>query len=175
VATLDEIGPASTGVKPDADDPGHDAVRQMALWGHLMAGGAGCEWYFGYEFAHNDLDLEDFRSREAMWRQTRIAIEFFQRHLPFWEMASADDLVRGAEGAHCFAKPGAVYAVYLPAAGSAELSLPEGRFRIEWLDPRAGGELQAGSAPEIEGVGFRALGKPPRDEARDWAALVRAR
>ena len=50
---LDEIGPASHGVLPDADDPDHDAVRHHALWGNLMAGGGGCEWYFGYEYAHN--------------------------------------------------------------------------------------------------------------------------
>jgi hypothetical protein len=45
-----------------ADDPNHDDVRHQALWGHLMGGGAGCEWYFGYKFAHNDLGLEDFRA-----------------------------------------------------------------------------------------------------------------
>ena len=44
VVCLDEIGPAHIGVKPDKDDPNHDDVRRYALWGNLMAGGAGCEW-----------------------------------------------------------------------------------------------------------------------------------
>ncbi len=64
VVCLDEIGPHWQGVMPDADDPDHDTVRTHCLWGSLMAGGAGVEWYFGYRFAHNDLGLEDFRSRE---------------------------------------------------------------------------------------------------------------
>ena len=29
----------------------------------LMAGGSGCEWYFGYQYDHNDLNLEDFTAR----------------------------------------------------------------------------------------------------------------
>jgi hypothetical protein len=32
---LDEIGPASTGVKPDKDDPTHDEVRKRHLWGNI--------------------------------------------------------------------------------------------------------------------------------------------
>jgi hypothetical protein len=89
---LDEIGPADTGVKPDAGDPEHFEVRWHSLWGNLMAGGAGVEWYFGYKYAHNDLNAEDWRSRDRMWDQTRHALEFFQRHLPFSRMSQADDL-----------------------------------------------------------------------------------
>ena len=173
VVTLDEIGPPETGVKPDADDPNHDDVRHHALWGTLMAGGAGCEWYFGFNFAHNDLGLEDFRSRDRMWDQTRHAIEFFEKHLPFAEMHAADDLVSG--GAYCFAKPGQVWAVYLPPSSdiaAAKLQLPEGDFRIRWYDPRGGGDLQEGTTPSVRGGGKRSLGEPPREKSRDWVVLV---
>ena len=57
-----------------------------------MAGGAGVEWYFGYSHPHDDLDAEDWRSRGAMWAQTRHALEFFHAHLPFWRMQEADAL-----------------------------------------------------------------------------------
>ncbi|MDX1564263.1 MAG: DUF5060 domain-containing protein, partial [Phycisphaeraceae bacterium] len=97
VVCLDEIGPAHTGVKPDKDDPTHDQVRTRHLWGNLMAGGAGVEWYFGYKYAHNDLNCEDWRSRQAMWDQTRYALAFFQR-LPLDRMTHADDLI-DAKGA----------------------------------------------------------------------------
>ena len=43
----DEQPPAHTGVMPDADDPTHDEPRIEALWGNLMGGGGGVEWYFG--------------------------------------------------------------------------------------------------------------------------------
>ena len=52
--------------KPDADDPSHDEVNGPVLWGNLMAGGAGVEWYFGYKFAHSDLNCEDWHSRDAL-------------------------------------------------------------------------------------------------------------
>ena len=173
VVTLDEIGPPEDGVKPDADDPNHDDVRHHALWGTLMAGGAGCEWYFGFKFAHNDLGLEDFRSRDRMWNQTRHAIEFFQKHLPFAEMRAADDLLSG--GAYCFASPGRVWAVYLPPASdltATRLRLPEGHFRIRWYDPRRGGDLQKGTKPSVRGAGNRSLGEPPREKTRDWVVLI---
>ena len=170
---LDEIGPASTGVKPDADDPGHDDVRHHALWGNLMGGGSGVEWYFGYQFPDNDLDLEDFRGRANMWAQTRVALEFFREHLPFTEMAHADEIVVSPKGGYGFSKPNEVYAVYLPTAGGARLELPEARFSLRWYDPRNGGELQSGSVEFVDGGDRAEIGEPPSDPGKDWVALLR--
>ncbi len=168
---LDEIGPADTGVLPDSDDPRHDEVRRFGLWGNLMAGGAGCEWYFGYKYPNNDLNLEDFRSRQNMWSQTRIAVRFFQDYLPFFRMESADELIQGGDG-YCFAEPGRVYAVYLPGGASSRLWLPAAHYRVRWFDPVKGGELQTGARPSIDGPGFRTLGAPPENEQQDWVVLV---
>jgi hypothetical protein len=169
---LDEIAQADIGVKPDADDPTHDEVRQRHLWGNLMGGGAGVEWYFGYKFPNNDLNCEDFRSREQMWRQTRIALGFFHQYLPFWEMTSADGRVEA--GQFCFAKDGAVYAVYLPKGGEAKLDLVAGtaEYRVRWFNPRQGGELATGSVKTVRGPGKQSLGLPPADPEKDWAVLV---
>jgi len=169
---LDEIGPANTGVKPDKDDPDHDAVRKQALWGNLMAGGAGCEWYFGYKFAHNDLNCEDFRSRARFWDQTRHALEFFQRYLPFAEMRPADELTSRKDD-YCFAKPGQVYAVYLPDGGSTELELAPGKYTVKWYNPRSGGRLREGTVGVLNGPGSRSIGEPPAEKSKDWAVLVR--
>jgi hypothetical protein len=175
VVCLDEIGPANTGVKPDRDDFNHDEVRKNHLWGHLMAGGAGVEWLFGYNYAHNDINLEDFRSRDEMWRQTTTAIQFFQEHLPFAEMRSADEYVQPS-GPYCLAKPGSVYAVYLPQGEQARLWLPAAAYSVRWFNPRTGGELQKGTIAQIDRAavgGFRELGSPPADSGKDWLALVR--
>lgn len=169
---LDEIGPANTGVKPDADDYQHDDVRRDHLWPHFMLGGAGVEWLFGYAFPHDDIHLEDFRSRGHMWELTRIAVDFFQTHLPFAEMQSADELVEGRE-ACCLAKPGEVYCVYLPTGGPAELRLPKGEFHVAWFNPRTGGRLHDGSIKEVQGGASRSLGEPPSQVDRDWVCLVR--
>jgi len=170
---LDEIGPAHTGVKPDKDDPDHDEVRKQALWGNLMAGGAGAEWYFGYKFAHNDLHCEDWRSREKMWDQTRFALEFFQQYLPFPRMKPHDELT-SAEDDYCFALPGETYAVYLPEGGTTELRLSEGKYAVKWYDPRHGGPLQDGTVNTLTGPGSRSIGFPPDEPSKDWAVLVTA-
>jgi hypothetical protein len=179
VVNLDEIGPAEHGVLPDAEDPDHDEVRHHALWGNLMAGGGGCEWYFGYKHAHNDLGLEDFRSRDRMWDQTRHAVEFFRNHLPFPEMDSADELTT-REGAWVFASPGRVYAVYVPPTpdsteppAPADLWLPAAEYSVKWYDPKNGGALRPGSVSSVSGPGRRSLGLPPGDARLDWVALVR--
>ena len=115
-----------------------------------MAGGAGVEYYFGYALPENDLVAENFRSRDKTWDYARIALEFFRAHkVPFWEMSNADDLVGNSahdNSRYCFAKPGALYLVYLPAGGTADLDLRQatGAFTLAWFDPRNGGPLKKG-------------------------------
>jgi hypothetical protein len=173
VVNLDEIGPHTDGVLPDSVDPDHDGVRHWALWGTLMAGGAGVEWYFGYRHPHDDLNAEDFRSRDAMWRQSRIAVDFFHAHLPFDEMTPCDELVAG--DAWCLAKPEEQYALYLPDASSeVRLRLPEREFEILWFDPRGGGPLQRGTLERVAGPGSVTIGAPPGAPERDWVAVLRS-
>jgi len=171
--SLDEIGPAGAGVLPDKDDPAHDSVRRYGLWGNLMAGGAGCEWYFGYKYAHNDLNCEDWRIRDAMWGQTRLALEFFHKHLPFDQM-KCDDGLTSAKDDYCFAAEGKVYAVYLPAGEATTIKLPAGDYTVRWYNPRTGGGLRRGAVTTLTGPGDMPLGTPPGDTGKDWVALVRA-
>lgn len=173
---MDEIGFWHTGVMPDAVNPHHDTLRHEVLWGSLMAGAAGVEWYFGARYAHNDLNCEDWRSRENMWQQTAIARQFFQEHLPYWDMVNADSLVTPS-GSYCLALPGKIYAVYLPKAfpHPAKLDLPagEGRYSVQWYDPRNGGSLREGNIREIPGGNATGLGNPPEAADTDWVILVR--
>ena len=172
--SLDEIGPANTGVPPDgADDSLQAAIRHEALWGHLMAGGAGVEWYFGYQFEHDDLATEDWRTRDNMWNYTRHALRFFHEHLPFAEMTSQDDLTP-AERDYVLAREGEVYAVYLPNGRTTSLQLADGTYEVAWYNPRTGGPLQEGTVTTLRGAGYAALGQPPQSAAKhDWVALVR--
>lgn len=172
--SLDEIGPAHTGVKPDKDDYNHDEVRHKHLWGHLMAGGAGVEWYFGYKFAHNDLNCEDWRSRDHMWDLTRYALEFFRKHLPFTEMAHYDKLTETKDD-YCFARPGQIYAIYLPSGGTTRLDLGQSNatFTVKWFNPRTGGPLRTADVPAVKGPGPVAIGHPPQDTTKDWVALIK--
>jgi hypothetical protein len=150
----DEQPSAEVGVMPDANDPEHDIPRREALWGNLLGGGAGVEWYFGYSYPHMDLNCEDWRSRERMWDQTRHALEFFQKHLPFHEMEPLPGRV--------FAKKDSVY-VKQVVGGDARLDLGQGRYRFAWYNPRTG-EL---SAPRAT------AGVPPAEPEKDWILLAR--
>ena len=174
VVSLDEVGPHYRGAMPDEVDPNHDTLRHEVLWGNLMAGGGGVEWYFGYRYDNDDLGLETWRTRANLWAQTRHALTFFREQLPFWEMQSADELV--ADGAYCLAKPGKVYAVYLPPNHPATLDLEEDEatHTVRWYDPKQGGALQTGDHPQVVGPGRVSLGSPPGgDRSRDWVILVR--
>jgi Domain of unknown function (DUF5060)/Putative collagen-binding domain of a collagenase len=171
--SLDEIGPANDGVLTDAEDPEHNEVRHHALWGNLLAGGAGVEWYFGYKHPHADLNCEDWRSRDAMWDQTRHALEFMRR-IPFTEMRHNDGLTKSPDD-YCLADPGTVYAIYLPGTGSTDVDLGSipAEFSVQWYNPRAGGGLQNGSVTMIESPGWKPIGDPPSEPAKDWVALVK--
>lgn len=170
---LDEIGPANTGVKPDKDDLWHDEARIQHLWGNLMAGGAGVEWYFGYNYTNNDLNCESWHSRDHMWEMTRYALEFFHMRLPFASMAPHDELTT-AQDDWCLAEPGNVYAIYLPKGGAPQLDLGESTasFEVQWFNPRRGGSLQTGTISLVTGPGKAFIGQPLVDTDRDWVALV---
>jgi hypothetical protein len=174
VVNIDEIGPHFRGVDPDArEDNNQDTVRHLALWGNLMAGGGGAEWYFGYKNPHNDLGMEDWRSRDRMWDYTRHALQFFRQHLPFPEMQQEEGLLSGP--GFVLVKKGELLAVYLPKAEKVELDLKDypGTYQIQWYNPRAGGDLQEGSGGEVKGGGKALIGEPPADPDKDWAVIVK--
>ena len=179
VVANDEQGSAEKGVPHDAysGSPDQDDVRATVLWGNLMAGGAGVEYYFGYQLPCDDLDCEDWRSRDKMWDYTRYALEFFRNHLPFDQMKTRNDLIGNGNDnnqKYCFAKPGDTYAVYLQFGGSTNLDLQSNNstFTIKWYDPRSGGSLKNGSKTSISGGGNQSLGNPPNSTTEDWVILV---
>ena len=143
-----------------------------------MGGGAGVEYYFGYQYAQNDLVCEDWRSRDHSWDYCRIAINFFRDHdIPFWRMTHHDSLVGNAthdNSRYCFAEEDVVYLDYLPSGGTSQLELnsAKGKFVVEWFNPRTGGGLAAGSVKKVDGGGRVSLGEPPSDTAKDWLIVV---
>lgn len=171
---VDEPGKANIALLPDDEDIEHNFARSRALWGTLMAGGYGVEWYFGYASPNSDLTCQDFRSRDLFWDQNRIALDFFNHHLPFWEMEPNDDLTAD-EVSYCLAKEGEKYVVYAESkADQILLNLGESdkTFEVKWFDPRNGGDLQNGSITTLKANGIVALGAPPSEIQKDWVVLV---
>ncbi|WP_372808611.1 DUF5060 domain-containing protein [Pontiella sp.] len=197
VISFDESGSAGIGTPPDPDYPGVeqalkenqkskkplyiptiDDARSQTLWGTLMAGGMGVEYYFGYRLPQSDLNAEDWRSRDKTWDYSRVALDFFRQQVPFWEMENANALIGNpgnSNDGYCLAKPGKCYLIYLPKVERPELDLSgvKGSFRVQWFNPREGGGLQAGSVAAVQGGGNVALGNPPADPDKDWAIVVK--
>lgn len=173
LVNLDEIGQHWKGVMPDSHDAQHDTIRHNCLWGALLAGGAGVEWYFGYRYPHNDLNLEDFRSRDNWWKQSTIATQFMQQ-FPLEEMKCNDGLIN-VKGAFCLEKAGEIIIAYLPAGTqNAKINLPGGKtFSVKWFNPREVGEMMDGKVTSIKGNGFVSVGNPPADPEKDWVVVVR--
>ncbi len=172
----DEPGEAHSGLRPD-DNAGssHTDGRKNALWGTLMAGGWGNEWFFGVSYPQSDVWCQDFRSRDQWWDYCRYALAFFNDNkLPVAEMTNNNDL-SSAHGDYCFFKQGEVYVVYLKKGGATELDLSgvDGTFSVEWYDPRQGGALRQGSVSSVAGGKKVNLGTPPDNPDSDWAILVR--
>ena len=112
-----------------------------------------------------------------MWDQTRYALDFFQKHLPFWEMWPANDLADG-RGAYVLAKEGEIYAVYMPEAHRTQMTLAAGEYRLRWYNPRKGGALKTGDRATVK-VGEIRMGQdssvrlsPPSEPSKDWVALL---
>jgi hypothetical protein len=189
----DEQNPADMGVPPDPGYQGHSGegiqnnrpytmheVRKSCLWGTLLAGGWGVEYYFGYKLPQSDLDCQDYRSRDKSWDYCRIAIEFFRdQQIPFWQMKNANGLIGSTSNTnekYCFAKAGEVYVVFLAKGGTTSLDLSgaRGHFSVQWFNPRTGGKLAVGSIKSVPGGGSVSLGVPPADPEQDWVVLVRS-
>jgi hypothetical protein len=192
VVAHDEQGHWAYGVPPDpgvegfsgtADDYrrryGLHDVRKLTLWGNLMGGGAGVEYYFGYRLPQHDLNVEDFRSRDQSWDYARIALRFLrEQQIPFWEMQPADELVGnsiGAESYYCLAKPGELYLVYLPWGDVSTIDLREtsGEYSVKWFNPRTGGPLVEGPLKVVHGGKRNRIGLPPSEENEDWVIVIR--
>ncbi|MEM6561505.1 MAG: DUF5060 domain-containing protein, partial [Planctomycetota bacterium] len=186
VCANDEQGPANFGVPADAEFGGktidytpHD-IRRWTLWGNLMAGGAGVEYYFGYQLPENDLNAENWRSRASSWTFAANALRFFKDNdVPFWKMDPADELVEAPATVWCLAGADAIV-VYMHDAtqGPAVLDLTNstGTYTVRWFDTVEGGELITGSVETVNAGVKVKLGTPPTERegnaGHDWAILL---
>lgn len=174
VLTMDEIGMWHTGAVPDDMAGGHASLRRHVLWGHFMAGGAGVEWYFGAHYPQNDLGLEDFSTREELWRQTKHALDFFEGNVPVESLEACPDNVIGRMDVYCAAVGTDFFLLYLPESSNGMYNLPNKTYSISWYDPVEGGALQFSDTSEIQGRNWVSLGRAPQEDGRDWVLMLKA-
>lgn len=176
VVCNDEQGPYPAGVTIDEDYVGsipsnnqhndnRDEIRKKVLYGTMLAGGAGVEYYYGYQTGCTDLNCQDHRSRASKWKDARIAKhffdEYFQEFLP--NVTSMDHLTEIA-GDFVLSANDEAFLVYMPEGGTTAIELPEQiEWLVQWYNPRALGGM---SSTEI----LRETLSAP--DTQDWLALI---
>ncbi len=94
-------------------------------------------------------------------------IQEFFTSFEWWKTEPRPGLV-GKE-ALCLARPGKVYAVYLPHGGSTTVSLGGGSYQSRWFNPRTGEWLPVGRASGPKWI------TPKAPDDADWALLLTRR
>ncbi|MDA9773486.1 DUF5060 domain-containing protein [Saprospiraceae bacterium] len=170
--SVDEIGHYTRGADPD-DRPtnNQDSIRKEVLWGNLMAGGSGVEWYFGYLNHNNDLQCEDWRSRDQLFAYTGYATSFFHNHVPFEMMTSADELIIKGN-AWCLQQKGKSYLVYSLESQEIHLNTEDnyGIFNLTVFNPRTGKIIEQ-SKRTFRGQPIK-LRPPFLGRSDDWVYLL---
>ena len=92
-------------------------------------------------------------------------VEFFTS-FEWWNAEPHDELVDG--GNYCLAKPGEVYAVYLPNGGKVTVRLEGGDYRAEWFAAQTGERIPIEAL--AHGGAWTSNDAPDRN---DWALLIR--
>ena len=162
VVAVDEPGSANIGVDSDPDD--RKLTRHRVVWGNFMAGGAGTEFYYGYQSGCGDLNCQDHRSRDQKYTDAAYALRFFQEHFqPYLPDVSNQNDLTGDTDDFVLTNRGEAIAVYRPNGGSTSITLPSGTWAVSWYNPRDG---RLGGANVITGSRITA------PDNNDWVALV---
>ncbi|MEM6838021.1 MAG: putative collagen-binding domain-containing protein, partial [Cyanobacteria bacterium P01_C01_bin.120] len=178
VAAWDEDSSNRGIFKPYGNNPdeANEVKQRQALWGSLTVGGSGVNWYIKQSSGHSfDQNVDTFDAFESVWDWTAAATDFFNEHIPFWEMSETDDLTPDG-GDYVMAKAGEYYVAYRPYGEATDveidLSGQAGKtFDVYWYNPREGGDLRP--AGQIEGGDVRSVADAPEDTGKDWVLFVR--
>ncbi len=90
-------------------------------------------------------------------------VDFFTS-FEWWKTDPHDELVD--HGAYCLAKPGEIYAIYLPKGGKVTVQLQPGTYDAIWFSPLSGEKI---TLPAEQGPGWTS---PEAPDKNDWALLL---
>lgn len=100
---------------------------------------------------------------QVMLKGYEHMVDFFTS-FEWWKTEPHDELVDG--GAYCLAKPGEIYAVYLPKEGKVTIKLEPGSYRATWFSAFTGEKVPL---PVVQGPAWTS---PQTPGWLDWALLL---
>lgn len=101
----------------------------------------------------------------TMLRGYAHMVDFFTM-FEWWKTEPRDDLVNN--GNYCLAKPGKIYAVYLPRGGNVTVQIQPGEYIGVWWNPATGEE----TALPLVNVTTSSWTSPQVTGSNDWALLL---
>jgi hypothetical protein len=99
----------------------------------------------------------------VMFKEYEHMVDFLTS-FEWWKTEPHDELVNN--DAYCLAKPGEVYAVYLPKGGKVAVKLEPGMYDAKWFNANTGETI---SLPSAEGATWTS---PDAPGWLDWALLL---
>ncbi len=93
-------------------------------------------------------------------------VDFFTS-FEWWKTEPHDELVNN--GNYCLAKPGEIYAVYLPHGGGVTVQMEPGEYVAAWWNPATGEK----TALPLVNVTASSWSSPVATEGNDWALLLK--
>ncbi|MCW5965282.1 MAG: hypothetical protein KIT83_14700 [Bryobacterales bacterium] len=147
---------------------GDDSIYRKEAWRFLLAGG-GLFNSLDYSFSVGKEDGTDLEPNgpgggsPTLRKQLKILRDFLEGFdLP--KMRPDDEVVHHAPGSfvQALGQAGQAYAMHVdatPEVGPLQLSLPEGSYRAEWVDPLTGGVVQRTSV-QVRGTGTTRVSLP---------------
>ena len=141
-------------------------LRQFA---GRRAGSAGGERVYAGSYRQGAAETTHTGAFKASAGQRKgpIRVEDFYTSFEWWKTEPHDELVNN--GAYCLAKPGEIYAVYLPKEGTVTVKLEPGAYEASWFSAFTGEKIPL---PPVRGPEWTS---PKSPGWLDWAILIRKR
>lgn len=171
VANWDEQNGASSGVQPDGSYPGaaadNHAVMRRGMWQAFIIGAEGMKCYFGYNHQHNDIDCEDFRSRDQWWDYMRHLKSVFLQ-VPFWAMDYVPGIDPQSNDNWGMTDGQEWWLVYRSDGDALNLNLPAGTYQLDHYRVTDGAHQSGGS---ISAAGQTTITQS-QSSGQEWATVL---
>jgi hypothetical protein len=103
---------------------GHQPIYMDPLWGYIP-------------------DKGNWEGQAERGEGARRAMGDARRYAERMDLAAMSPLEELSSTKYCLAAPGREYLVYQPRQGEFTVTIPQGKFAVEWFDPARGGAFRA--------------------------------